>query len=135
MQAKEYMLRIERIEQELKIIAARKRHYMELATSIGNGGGAISSTPTGTSRVEIGAVALADLRREMESKEQEYTELVRKAEKLIDRIPQENFRKVLKLRYLAGLSFRSVSDEMGYKDEKSVYRVHGYALSELQKAM
>ena len=135
MQAKEFMLQVEKAEKELTLIGARRRHYIELATSMGGTGGTIPKNPTGSSRVEMAAVSLADLMQELSEKERAYVELVKKAEGLIAKIPQDNFRKVLSFRYLAGLSFRSVSDEMGYKDEKSVYRVHGYALQELQRLM
>lgn len=135
MQAKEFMLEVEKAEKELKLIEAKKRHFRELATSMGGTGGSIPKNPTGESRVEKAAVAIADLITHEDVIAKGYVELVKKAEALIDKLPQFKFRQVLTLRYLAGLSFRSVSDEMGYKSEKSVYLTHGYALTELQKLL
>ena len=137
MRAKELMEQVRKAEAELKLIGARKRHYDDLAKSLGSGIGstAFSKQPSGSSRVESAAVALTDLATELDVRAKRYADLVRKAEKLIDKIPQENFRKVLTLRYLSGWSWRSIQDEMGYKDEKSTYRCNGYALRELQRLM
>lgn len=123
-------------EQELKLLEAKKRHYIDLATSIGSGiGSAISGKPSGASRVEAAAVGLTDLLTEIDVKIAGYVDLIRKAEKLIAKLPQAKHRQVLTLRYLSGWSWPSIRDEMGYKDPKSVFRVHGYALLELQKVM
>jgi len=135
MNAKEFMLEVEQAEKELKLIAAKKRHFQEMATSMGGTGGSIPKNPTGSSRVETAAVAIADLITHEDVNAARYAKLVKKAEELIAKIPQFKFRQVLTLKYLSGLSFRSVSDEMGYKNEKSVYLTHGYALQELQKLM
>ncbi len=136
MQAKEFMLRVHRAEQELKLINAKKRHFMDLAMSIGSGmGNAVGGKPSGASRVEKAVVSLTDLTIELSVKEKEYVDLIRKAESLIDKLPQERHRQVLTLRYLSGWSWSNISDELNYKDAKSVYRVHGWALQELQKVM
>lgn len=136
MQAKVFMEQVRRAEEELKLIQAKRRHYHELATMAGIGGGSVGSQHTGaTSRVETAAVNIVDLTTALDVKEAEYVQLIQKAEQLIDRIPQFKFRQVLTLHYLAGMTMKSVSDEIGYKDEKSVYRARGYALRELQKLM
>jgi len=135
MQAKAYMEQVRRAESELEMIAARRRHYLELATSIGGSGSAVGGKPSGASRVEAGAVAIVDLLSELSAREREYVRLVKEAESLISRLPQESFRKVLTLFYLAGRSLRAVNAEMGYTDEKSALRCRRYALRELQKVL
>lgn len=135
MTAKEYMARVRKAEVELNLISEKKRHYQELATSIGV---KLTGMPHGgdnSSKVETAAIGIADLMRELVKKEREYAEIVRNAEKLIERLPQEKFRMVLTLKYICGHSWKLVRDEMDYADEKSVFRCHGYALKELQKLM
>ena len=78
---------------------------------------------------------MIDLIGECTDKEREYVELVKKAEELIAKIPQENFRQVLTLRYIARNSWKTVRDKMEYKDEKSVFSCNRYALRELQKLL
>lgn len=136
MTAKEYMVRVRRAEQELEILAEKKRHYIDLMLSIGaNTGKAVIRAPSGSSKAETAAVGLVDLAEQIDKKIQEYTQIVKKAEALIDKLPQEKFRKVLTYRYLCNLSWKTISDKLDYSDEKSVHTCHRYALRELQKVM
>lgn len=136
MRAKEFMEQVRRAEEELVLIGQKRQHLADLATSMGGmSGSPIGKTPSGTSRVETAAVGLVDLFTELDVKAEEYRVLVKRAEELIGRLTQPNFRKVLTLSYLCGLRPGAIRDEMGYKDEKSVYRCKGYALRELQKFM
>ena len=135
MTAKEYMVRVRKAETELRLIAEKKRHYQELGTSIGVN---LSGMPAGKqnkSKVEMSAIGVADLLQQLERKEKEYARVVKDAEEIIDKLPQEKFRMVLVLRYICGHSWKLIRDEMDYEDEKSVFRCHGYALKELQKVM
>lgn len=135
MKAKEFMQSVRKAEIELVSLTAKKQHFMDLATSIGVNLTGMPGGQGGGSRVETGAIGLIDLIGECTDKEREYVALVKKAEELIAKIPNENFRKVLTLRYIACESWKTVRDKMGYEDEKSVYRCNGYALRELQKLM
>ena len=135
MTAKEFMEKVRQAESELRLINKKRLHYQELATSIGVKLTGMPGGQKGGSMVETGAVAIVDLMAELDAKEKEYTAVVKKAEGLISKIRQEKFRKILTLRYITGCSWKIIRDEMEYKDEKSVYRCHGYALRELQKVM
>ena len=135
MKAKEFMQSVRKAEIELVSLTAKKQHFMDLATSIGVNLTGMPGGQGGGSRVETGAIGLIDLIGECTDKEREYVALVKKAEELIAKIPNENFRKVLTLRYICCNSWKTVRDKMGYKDEKSVYRCNGFALRELQKVM
>ena len=135
MKAKEFMQSVRKAEIELVSLTAKKQHFMDLATSIGVNLTGMPGGQGGGSRVETGAIGLIDLIGECTDKEREYVALVKKAEELIAKIPNENFRKVLTLRYICCNSWKTVRDKMGYKDEKSVYRCNGFALRELQKLM
>lgn len=136
MQAKEFMLSVQKAEKELKIISAKKRHYADLAMSIGAKIRVVVVDKTDNgSKTETAAIGLYEMQARLDAKEQEYVALVHKAEDLISKIPHEKFRQVLTYRYLCNWSWKSIRDEMGYKDEKSVFRCNGYALRELQKVM
>ena len=95
----------------------------------------VVSHSRGSSRVEAAAMGIFDATAELEKQAAEFLAIVRNAEALIARIPQDKYRQILTLRYLAGWSFRSISDELRYEDPKSVYRAHGWALSEAQKVL
>ena len=135
MTAKEYMVQVRKAENELKLISERRRHYKELATSIGVKLTGMPSSKSKGSSVESGAIGLVDLENTLKKKEAEYTQLVKQAEELIEKIPQEKFRMILVLKYICGHSWKLLRDEMDYADEKSVFRCHGYALKALQKLL
>lgn len=137
MTAREFLLSVQRAERELKIISDRRRHYEDLIVSIGSNMGKTSfgkpSNPS--SKTETAAVGIVYLIDQLTTKEKEYSAMVQKAEKLISGLKQDKFREILTRRYLNSESWRTIRDKMGYKDEKSVFRCHGYALRELQKVM
>ena len=136
MTAKEYLGQVRKAEQELIAISAKKRHYLDLAQAIG---AKMSSTVVQASgngsKTETAAIGLYEMTKLLDEKEKEYVDMVKKAEETIAKIKQEKFRQILTLRYLCRWSWKSIQDEMGYKDQKSTYRCHGYALRELQKIM
>ena len=135
MTAKEFMSQVQKAEREMLLFSARRRHYEDLMVSIGAKISSSVHSQNVSSKTETAAVGLVFMTEQLTAKIEEYTKLIKKAEELIAKIPQENFRKILTLKYLCGWSWKSIRDEMGYKDEKSVYRCHGYALRELQKVM
>ena len=137
MTAKEFFRRVLGAERELMMIRAKIAHFRDVGTSIS--GGSIDSPVVthslGQSRVESAAMGIYDATRELEQQAKEYLAVIRKAESVIRDIPQEKYRQILTLRYLSGWSFRSISDELRYNDPKSVYKAHGWALSEAQKVL
>ena len=135
MKAKEYMEKVRAAEEEMRVIADQREHYLALGGALAANFGGIPGPHDNHSRVETAAVGMADLTAELDKKLAGYAELVRTAQGLVDRIDVPNFRKVLIYHYFLGKPMKDVGQIMGYSDEKSVYRVRGYALSELQKLM
>lgn len=135
MTAKEFMEQVRRARKELELIGEKKRKFQELATNIGVNLTGMPGGQKGASKVETGAVGIVDLITGLEEKERAFTALIVQADEMIEKLPQENFRTVLTLRYLLDKKWPEIVEQMGYKDEKSVYRCHGYALKELQGLM
>lgn len=133
MTAKEFFERVLDAEKRLYLIRQKRAHWEEMATRMsGISDVKIRSTDM-HSPTEDAATRLADLSRELDEEEARYTALVQEAQKVIDHLPQEKFRQVLTLRYLCGHSWKTIWDEMDYHGEKSVYRVHGWALQAAQQ--
>lgn len=123
-------------ERELKSLKARLAHYEDMGLSItSHMSDAPVSASKGSSRVEMAAVGFTDTLDTIRRKIGAYSVIISDAEKMIAKIPQERYRQLLTLRYLAGMSFPSVGDEIGYRDRNSVYRAHGWALWELQQVI
>jgi hypothetical protein len=99
----------------------------------------MSSTPVqgqkGASRVESAAVGIVDALQDINAKIGAYAAIVGHAEKLIEQVPQERYRRLLSLCYLCGWKLAKVGDELKYSDRTSVYRAHGWALVEFGKVM
>jgi len=136
MRAKTFFLDVQHAESELKMLRAKIRHYEDLGISISSGtGSALGGRQHGSSRVETAAVGIVDATASLRDQIRYYTALIKRAERVIEQVPQEKYRHILTYRYLCGWSFRSISDELGYHDPNSVYRAHGWALSEAQKVL
>ena len=137
MNAKAFFKQVQTAERELKLLKAQIQHYEDLGLSITGGGmdSPVVSHSRGSSRVEAAAMGIFDSTQKLEQQIQQYTQVIARAQVVISQIPQEKFRQVLTYKYLAGWSFRSISDELEYKDSKSVYKVHGFALEEAQKVL
>ena len=138
MKAKLYFQQVATAEKELKMIRAQIRHYEDLGYSIsGCSSEGLRGPKSGrnASKVELSAIGIADATETLRSREKAYAEIILKAQALISKIQQEKYRQILTYRYLCGWSFRSISDELEYKDQRSIYRAHGWALREAQKIL
>lgn len=133
--AKEFFKQVRIAEREIKVLNAKLAHYEDLGFSMGGAAGVIGNKQRGSSRVEMAAIGAVDVLRDLIEQQKQYMAIIARAEQIIRQIPQEKYRQVLNLRYICGLSFRSVSDELGYHDPNSVYRAHGWALTEAQRIM
>lgn len=132
MKAKDYFRRVLRAESELKLLREKVRHYEELGLTITSNTSAVGGHHQGSSRVELAAVGAVDATRNLDEQIKYYTGVVARAEQVIRQIPQEKYRQILTYRYICGWSLKSISDELDYSDPNSIYRAHGYALSEAQ---
>jgi hypothetical protein len=132
MKAREFFRQVRTAESELKILNRKLEHYEEIGLSIGGSSGVIGNKHRGSSRVEMAAIGAVDVMRELIDQQRAYLAIIARAEQVIRGIKQERYRQILNFRYLCGMSFRSISDELKYNDPNSVYRAHGWALHEAQ---
>ena len=136
MRAKEFFQQVERAEAGLRILRTRLQHYEDIGLAMPSGGSATGGHPTGSSRVEASAIGMADTLERIQEKLKEYGTLIEKAERVIDKIPQEKYQDLLKYRYLAGITnLAEIGEKLGYKDPNSIYRAHGWALAEADKIL
>lgn len=135
MRAKDFFLAVRDAEHKLKILRAKKRKYQEMATSL-TGMSETNIRSTGNrSRTESAALRLIEVEDQMGDEGEQYAALIARAEKVLKQITVQRYADVLTYRYILGLSWRSVADEMRYNDAKSVYRVHGWALAAAQRIL
>ena len=137
MKAKDYFRQIRSIERELKLLRARIRHFNDIGLSITGGtmDSPVVSHSRGSSRVETAAIGLYEAKFALERQAEEYVIRIREAEQMVGFLANERYRQILTLRYLADWTWKSISDELGYRDPKSVYKAHGYALNAVQEIL
>lgn len=135
MTAREILKAAYEADKAISDLKTQRAHYMDLATgttaAMDRVGGFGQSS--GSSKIESCGVARADIAAKLEARIAEYNDLIRDAILIIDRLPKARHQRVLRLRYLCGMSWPEITDEMGYTDEKSAYRIHGWALKEAEK--
>lgn len=118
---------------EINTLMRRRDQYMAMATGTsGMSETAIRSSEV-KSKVESSAIRLVEICDRLDRKVAEYAQIIAQAEQLISRIERSKYRQVLSLRYLEGKSWKAICEIMGYRDEKSAYRIHGWALAEAEK--
>lgn len=133
--AKELFRQVRIAESELRVLNAKREHFLDLGMSVGGTGGAIGNRHRSSSRVELAACGAVDALVDIENQRARYMAIIAYAEKVISQIPQEKYRQILDYRYICGKSLRWISDELEYNDPNSIYRAHGWALKEAQKVL
>lgn len=133
MEAKEFFQSVLDAQRAIYAIREKQEHYTEMATGMSGMSETNIRSSSRRSRVEAAAVGLVDLSDKLDKEAEKYLARIRQAEQIIQKLEKPRHRQVLTLRYLAGHSWRTVADEMDYKDIKSAFRVHGWALMEAQK--
>lgn len=133
MRAKDYFAQVAAAERDLQRLRATRSHYEDLGISITSDPSKVVVTSTrGGSRVEAAVIGMVDTDARIGDKIAQCQAILDKAERVISRIECDKFRQLLSLRYMAGWSFPAIADELGYRNRSSVYKAHGYALSEAQ---
>ena len=95
----------------------------------------VVSHSRGSSRVETAAMGIYEATKALLEQETCYVSLITQAEQIVASVAKERYRQILTLRYMADWSWRSISDEIGYKDPKSIFKAHKYALWAAQEVL
>lgn len=136
MTPKEYLQQVAKAERTIRTIKARIDHYRDLTLGSSM---SMDNTPVthsvGSSRTESIAVGIVDTLDRLTRNLGAYNAIVSHAEKMIDQVPQETYRRILTLRYLCGWKLPRIGEELKYEDRNSIYRAHGYALTAFGKVM
>lgn len=136
--AKDYFNIVRAAESQLGVLRARLQHYEDLGllsgVSLSQTGGGGHNRYAG-SRVEAAAIGAIDATAEIREQIGKLALIHQKAQRVIDRIPQEKYRLLLSYHYLAGWPLKRVSEKLGYTDPNSIYRAKGWALAEAQKIL
>lgn len=134
MKAKQFFLRARSAERDIRRLESMRDHYMAMgATKTAQIGGIGSKTINNSSKVERAVLGALEAEIGISEELSMYRQIIRDAENVISRVPQERFREILTLHYLAGMALADIARSMGYKHTENLYRAHGWALAAAQK--
>ncbi len=125
--AKAFLSEALRCDRRIEALLERARHYEEMATRITGRMGRMERSDAAYSRVEEGAVALADLSEALAREVERLTGRVREIEEAIDALPDARERDMLRWRYLNGWTWEHVAGAL-FVHVRQVYRMHDKAL-------
>lgn len=134
MKAKQFFMRARSAERDIRRLESMRDHYMAMgATKTAQIGGIGSRTINNSSKVERAVLGALEAEMGISEELNMYRQIIREAENVISRVPQERFREILTLHYLAGMALADIARSMGYKHTENLYRAHGWALAAAQK--
>ena len=119
MTAKEYLRQLSRKDARINALIERQQRYRELA-----------QRRTAVYRDIPGGGKIIDLEREIDRRIDEYVDLTREIEAVIDSVGDDRYRDVLRYRYINEWSWERIAQEMHF-DVKWLYKMHGRALQEI----
>ena len=120
---------------EIKDLELQLDHYRDMIGGVSARLSPIVTAKNNHSRVEDIALNLAEIEGDITDRMFIYTERIKAAGAVVAQLKSYRQRQVLTLRYLCGHSWKTITDEMGYSEPKSVYRMHGWALISAQKIL
>lgn len=120
---------------EIKDLERQLEHYRDMIGGASMRFSPVAMSKNNRSKVEDVAVNLAEIESDIADRMLAYTERIKAARAVIGQIRSYRQRQVLTLRYLCGHGWKVITDEMGYTEAKSVYRMHGWALISAQKIL
>ena len=120
---------------EIRDLELQLDHYRNMIGGVSARLSPIVTSKNNHSRVEDIALNLAEIEGDITDRMYTYTERIRAAGAVVAQLKSYRQRQVLTLRYLCGHTWKTITDEMGYSEPKSVYRMHGWALISAQKIL
>ena len=134
MTAKEYLRQLGRMDARINALAERQQRYYDLAARATT---VYRSMPGGgrrcASSCEDYVCKAVDLGREIDRRIDEYVDLTREIEKAIDELGDDRERDILRWRYLNGWKWEKIIESMPECETRTVYYLHGRALSEIEE--
>ena len=125
-QIRNYERRIERINEEIERLEAVATNTSPSLTGMPH-----NPSPT-TSRLEEAVCKILDKEAELRQERARLDEVLKTATLIISSIEQENYRDVLRKRYLLSEIWEDIAAEM-YVSLHYVYKLHNRALKEFEK--
>lgn len=138
MTAKQYLMQIYRLNRHIDSLIAEKDRLMRIVEGVSGVSYdkvKVQAARTTSGNAQTDAVyKLVDLEERITDKIDKYVDMREEAARVIDRMPQESERELLRYRYLCSMKWDEIAEKMNV-DPRTVYKIHGRALLSFVKVM
>lgn len=124
---KEFLSRYLEILAEEKDIREEIAYWESKAQKVTASWSAVPSGGKGSDKVQMGAIKVAELRESLMDKINQLAAVRIEIERAIGTVQDDTQRRLLRLRYIKGIGFNKIAEEMNY-GERQIQRIHGKAL-------
>ena len=135
MTAKEYLRQYGQLKREVLRLIDERQRWVDLATRITP---AYSDAPkggqSGDGKIPAAVEKIVEQERRIDAKIAEMTKLLDEIEKLLGEVGNPDYRLLLELRYLQGLTWEQIAKKMHFS-WPHIIRLHGKALLQMQDVM
>lgn len=135
MTAKEYLHQYGQLKREVLRLIDERQRWVDLATKITP---TYSDAPKGgqssAGKIPAAVERIAEQEEKIDAKIAELTKLQGEIEKLLNEVKNPDYRLLLELRYLQGLTWEQIAERMHYS-WRHIVRLHGKALLQMQNVM
>ena len=124
---KEFLSRYLEVLAEEKDIREEIAYWESKAQKVTASWSAVPSGGKGSDKVQMGAIKVAELRESLMDKINQLAAVRIEIERAIGTVQDDTQRRLLRLRYIKGIGFNKIAEEMNY-GERQIQRIHGKAL-------
>ena len=124
---KEFLSRYLEILAEEKDIREEIAYWESKAQKVTASWSAVPSGGKGSDKVQTGAIKVAELRESLMDKINQLAAVRIEIERAIGTVQDDTQRRLLRLRYIKGMTLKQIAVEMHYS-WRHICNIHGYAL-------
>ena len=124
---KEFLSRYLEILAEEKDIREEIAYWESKAQKVTSSWSAVPSGGKGSDKVQMGAIKIAELRESLIDKINHLVAVRIEIERAIGTVQDDTQRRLLRLRYIKGMTLQQIAVEMHYS-WRHICNIHGYAL-------
>lgn len=124
---KEFLSRYLKVLAEEKDIREEIAYWESKAQKVTSSWSAVPSGGKGSDKVQTGAIKVAELRELLMDKINQLAAVRIEIERAIGTVQDDTQRRLLRLRYIKGMTLQQIAVEMHYS-WRHICNIHGYAL-------
>lgn len=124
---KEFLSRYLKVLAEEKDIREEIAYWESKAQKVTASWSAVPSGGKGSDKVQTGAIKVAELRESLMDKINQLAAVRIEIERAIGTVQDDTQRRLLRLRYIKGMTLQQIAVEMHYS-WRHICNIHGYAL-------